>query len=132
METESIPPTRPARPTLTAAERRAILDEYESYPRGDPRRGALLRRHGLYSSHSTKWRQRLANGATSLAPKAPGPVPQPPNPLAAEVSRLKRETTRLQAALTKAETIIEIQKKVATLLTLPSTLEVDATRSSRE
>jgi len=38
----------------------------------------------------------------------------------------------LQAALTKAETIIEIQKKVATLLTLPSTLEVDATRSSRE
>jgi len=129
MMTERTPPTRPP---LTAAERRAILNEYESYPRGDPRRGALLRRHGRSSSHITKWRQRLANGETSLAPKAPGPAPQPPNPLAAEVARRQRETTRLQAALTKAETIIEIQKKGATLLGLPSTPEADATRSSRE
>jgi transposase-like protein len=119
------------RPTLTAAERRAILDEYDSYPRGDTRRGALLRRHGLYTSQVAKWRQRLAKGETSLAPKVPGPVPQPPNPLAVEVARLQRENARLQAELTKAATIIEIQKKVATLLGLPATPEPDATRSSR-
>ncbi len=31
------------RPTLTTAERRAILADYVSYERGDPCRGALLR-----------------------------------------------------------------------------------------
>ena len=118
------------RPTLTSAERRAMLDAYDSYPRGDARRGALLRRHGLYTSRLTKWRQRLAQGETSLAPKAPGPVPQPPHPLAVEVARLQRETARLQAELTKAEPIIEIQKKVATLLGVPSTRAPDVTRAS--
>ena len=38
----------------TAAERRAILEEYDSYPRGDGRRGALLRRHGVYTSQISK------------------------------------------------------------------------------
>ena len=56
------------RSTLTSAERRIILDEYDSYPRGDARRGALLRRHGLYTSQVAKWRQRLARGDDSLAP----------------------------------------------------------------
>ena len=123
MKTETTPT---ARPTLTAAERRAILDEYDSYPRGDSRRGALLRRHGLYTSQLAKWRQRLAKGETSLAPTGPGPVPQLPNPLAAVVAQLQRENARLQADLTKAETIIEIQKKVATLLGLPATSERNA------
>ena len=41
--------TTPAtdRPTLTTDERRAILAEYDSSARGDPRRGALLRQHGV-------------------------------------------------------------------------------------
>jgi hypothetical protein len=40
--TTTINPTE--RLTLTAAERQIILEEFDSYPRGDPRRGALLRR----------------------------------------------------------------------------------------
>ena len=127
METEITPRIRP---TLTAAERRAILAEDDSYARGDARRGALLRRHGLYTSQLAKWRQRLAKGETNLAPKLPGPVPQLPNPLVAEVARLPRETARLQAELTRAETIIAIQKKVATLLGRPSTPAPAAPRSS--
>jgi transposase len=110
-------PTRPTdRPVLSSAERRAILAEYDSYPRGDRRRGELLRRHGLYTSQLAKWRQRLAKGETTLEPQPPGPKPEPPNPLAAEVARLQRENARLQAQLAKAETVIDIQKKVAALL----------------
>ena len=44
--------------TLTAAERKIIVEEYDSYPRGDARRGALLRRYGLYTSQMSKWRDR--------------------------------------------------------------------------
>jgi transposase-like protein len=104
--------------TLTAAERQLILEEYDSYPRGDARRGALLRRYGLYTSQMSKWRERLKRGDTTLATVPPGPKPQPRNPLADEVARLSRENTRLQQQLTNAETIIAIQKKVATLLEL--------------
>jgi transposase len=106
----------PNRPSLSAAERRAVLEEYDSYPRGDPRRGALLRRYGLYTSQLSKWRLRLAAGDHSLEPQPPGPKPQPPNPLAAELARLQRENARLHERLSKAETVIDVQKKVAALL----------------
>ena len=112
--TTSTTPT--ARLSLTAAERELILEEYDSYPRGDARRGALLRRHGLYTSQMSKWRERLKRGAATLTSPAPGPKPASRNPLAAEVARLTRENARLQQQLTQAETIITIQKKVATLL----------------
>ena len=49
----------PALAKLTSDDRRRILEEYDSYPRGDVRRGALLRRHGLYSSQIAKWRERV-------------------------------------------------------------------------
>src|SRR5215212_9954721 len=104
--------------TLTAAERQIILEEYDSYPRGDPRRGALLRRYGLYTSQMAKWRERLKRGDGTLASARPGPQPVPRNPLADEVARLTRENTRLHQQLSNAETIIAIQKKVATLLDL--------------
>ena len=108
------------RPTLTTAERQAILAEYDSYPRSDPRRGALLRQHGLYTSQLAKWRQRLVRGATSLDNQRPGPAPQPTNPLVDENARLRRENARLQRQLTQATAIIDIQKKMATLLGLAS------------
>ena len=108
------------RPTLTTAERQAILAEYDSYPRSDPRRGALLRQHGLYTSQLAKWRQRLVCGATSLDNQRPGPAPQPANPLVDENARLRRENARLQRQLTQATAIIDIQKKMATLLGLAS------------
>lgn len=104
----------------TAAEKLAILTEYESYPHGDPRRGALLRRVGAYTSHISKWRKQRARGALAhLAPLSPGRKPQPPDPREIELARLQRELARLQARLEQAETVIEIQKKVALLLGTP-------------
>ncbi len=113
------------RPTLTTAERQAILAEYDAYPRGDPRRGALLRQHGLYTSQLAKWRQRVNRGATSLDNPPPGPAPQPAHPLVDENARLRRENARLQRQLAQATAIIDIQKKVATLLGLASAAPTD-------
>ncbi len=48
---ETIPATD--RPMLTTDERRAILAEYDSSVRGDPRRGALLRQRGTTVSITT-------------------------------------------------------------------------------
>ena len=80
--------------------------------------GALLRREGLYSSHLTAWRQQRARGTLAgLAPKARGPKT---NPLAADNAAKTRQIARLQAKLERAETIIAVQKKLCTLLGLPS------------
>lgn len=84
---------------------------------------ALLRREGLYSSHLDKWREQRRNGTLqALAPRKRGPKP---DPQAAEIARLRRENERLQQRLQRAETIIEVQKKLAALLGLP-TSESDA------
>lgn len=114
---------QPVRKTLTAAQKLAILAEYESLPRGNARRGELLRRHGLYTSHMTKWRDQRDRGSlTSQQQPTPGRPAQPRDPQRDEIARLERENARLQAELTKAQLVIDVQKKVATLLgmTFPS------------
>lgn len=121
--TSSASPERPSteaqtrQGTWSAAQRLAILTEYESYPKGDPRRGELLRRHGLYTSHMSKWRAQRDQGAlVRLEPRAAGRGVQVRDPQLDELVRLQQENARLQAELRTAQTILEIQKKVATLL----------------
>lgn len=85
--------------------------------------GALLRREGLYSSHLTTWRQeRDAAVRQALAPKTRGPKPKL-DAQQEELQRLRRDNARLTDALSKAELIIEVQKKVGSLLgwNLPKT-----------
>jgi transposase len=78
--------------------------------------GALLRREGLYSSHLTEWRHlRDAGELAGLAPKKRGRKSHK-NPLADELAKLQRENARLQRELHKANTVIDVQKKVAALL----------------
>ncbi len=105
------------RQTRGAADKLRILQEYEAYPVGSPERGALLRREGIYTSHISKWRkQRDRAVVAGLSPQRRGPKPAPRHPLEDEVERLRKENARLQARLSQAETIIEVQKKVARLL----------------
>jgi hypothetical protein len=54
----------------------------------------------------------------ALAPQKRGPKV---DPQAAEIARLRRENERLQARLEQAETIIEVQKKISSLLGLTTT-----------
>lgn len=108
---------QPTKGTWTASQKLAILAEYESYQRGDPRRGELLRRVGAYTSHISKWRAQRERGTlTSQQWPTPGRPSQPRDPQQQEIARLQRENARLQAELHKATTIIDVQKKVATLL----------------
>jgi transposase len=101
---------------FSAEYKKRILDEAATCTqRGEL--GALLRREGLYSSLLTQWRRQQAQGALAgLAPKKRGPKP---DPQAEEIARLRRENERLQERLQKAETIIEVQKKVSQLLGVP-------------
>ena len=81
--------------------------------------GALLRREGLYSSHLATWRREREVGMRqALAPKTRGPKPKH-DPQQEEVRQLRRDNERLTEALRKAELIIEVQKKVGTLLGWP-------------
>jgi transposase-like protein len=99
---------------FTAEYKRGILEEADRCGPGQV--GALLRREGLYSSHLTTWRkQREAALRSGLAPRKRGRKPQY-NPLAERVAELERDNARLRGDLEKAEIIIEVQKKVATLL----------------
>lgn len=111
----------------TAAQKLAILAEYESYERGDPRRGELLRRMGAYTSHISKWRAQRDRGTlTSHKQPASGRPAQPRDPQQEEITRLQRENARLAAELEKAQFVITMQKKVATLLgMMPASLPND-------
>ena len=78
--------------------------------------GALLRREGLYSSYLTSWR-REREREPGLVPQKRGrkgqSVPEK------ELARLSAENERLRAQLARAETIIDVQKKVSQLFGQP-------------
>jgi transposase len=110
------------RRTFSAEYKLRILDEAAVCPTAHAR-GVLLRREGLYSSHLTNWRRELHSAAMAgLKPKKRGPKAEP---LALENAQLRRELLRVQAHLERAETIIEVQKKLSQLLGLPITNETD-------
>ena len=82
--------------------------------------GALLRREGLYSSSLSTWRRQCAAGELvgTVAVKR-GPKAQPKDVRDKRIAELERETRQLKRKLAQAETVIGIQKKVATLLGIP-------------
>ncbi len=78
--------------------------------------GALLRRERLYSSLLVTWRrERDAGILKGLSPAKRGPKSKQ-NPLDAEVDKLRRQNARLTEDLRKAGIIIDVQKKLASLL----------------
>ena len=108
---------------FTAKYKLAVLRELDAC--SEPGQiGAVLRREGLYSSHATSWRRaREAGELQGLASKKRGRPHTPRNRLALEVERLERENVRLREELRKASVIIDVQKKLSTILgiSLPET-----------
>ena len=103
-----------------------ILEEAENCGRRG-QLGALLRREGLYSSHLTTWRRQREKGQLDgLGAKRRGPKPR--DVLEADLAKLRRENERLKARLERAETIIEVQKKLSRLLGLAT----DEIRTGRD
>lgn len=79
--------------------------------------GALLRREGLYSSHLAAWRAARASGERAgLAPKRRGTKPRVRDGQAARVAELEREVTRWKRRAERAEILVDLQKKVASIL----------------
>ena len=82
--------------------------------------GSLLRREGLYSSHLTTWRRLRDSGALAgLTPRKRGRKADPAKEETRRMADLERENQRLRQRLAKAEIIIDVQKKVSSLLGIP-------------
>ncbi len=125
-------PARPKRRTFAAEYKLRIVREADAaLASGEEGAiGELLRREGLYSSHLTVWRrERDAGQLAGLTPRKRGRKSSK-NELADENVRLLRQVEKLQHELYKANTIIDVQKKVASLLgeTLPETTAEDFAR----
>lgn len=122
-------PERPKRRAFTAEYKLRVVREADAALASgvEGAIGELLRREGLYSSHLTSWRRERDGGELAgLTPKKRGRKPHK-NPLADENTRLQRELARMKAELDKANTVIDVQRKVAALLgkTMPEPTEED-------
>jgi len=78
--------------------------------------GALLRREGLHSSHLVAWRKLRDQGALKALSQPRGR--KVPGLAAATIARLERDNAQLRHRLETAETVIDVQKKLSTLLGL--------------
>ena len=86
--------------------------------------GALLRREGIYSSQLAAWRKRrVATEHAALAPFKRGRKADPALAQARRVAELTGEIEGLRRKLAQAHTIIDVQKKLCTLLGLPTAEE---------
>jgi transposase len=111
-------PERPKRRAFTAEYKLRIVREADAALASgvEGALGELLRREGLYSSHLSEWRAlRDAGELAGLTPKKRGRKSRK-NPLVDEVARLERELAKVKHELFKANAVISVQKKVASLL----------------
>lgn len=103
---------KPTRRRFTAAYKQRILEQADACK--EPGQiGALLRREGLYSSHLSTWRRQREEG---LSEKKRGRKADPALADKRRMEALERENERLKKRLEQAETIIDVQKKLSTLL----------------
>jgi transposase len=83
--------------------------------------GALLRREGLASSTLHYWRVAEANGKLSASHKRKrGPERLFTDDQKDALKKLERENASLKKRLEQAEAIIDLQKKIAKILSLDS------------
>jgi len=79
--------------------------------------GALLRREGLYSSTLSNWRRARDRGDLSgTGIRRRGPAGRPVDSRDRRIRELERENRRLKSRLERAESLIDVQKKVSELL----------------
>jgi transposase len=108
-------PKSSRRRSFSAAEKlRLVREAAACTERGDV--AGLLRREGIYSSHLSAWRKELAlHGSEALAAHKPGRKPK----LDAKdrrIAELEKRAHRLEAKLSLAEKLIDLQKKVSSIL----------------
>lgn len=106
---------KPTRRKLTSAFKLRVLQDLDEL-RGSGEIGAYLREHGLYSAQVSEWRRALADeGVEGLEPKRRGRPKKSAEQrdYDDELATLRKEKALLEKKLAQAETIIEVQKKLA-------------------
>jgi len=105
---------------FSGAQKRRILAEADRCTKPGEM-GALMRREGIYSSMLANWRkQREQSEREALAPRKRGPKPDATLAERHRADQLERENARLREKLERAQVIIDVQKKLCTLLGLPT------------
>ena len=109
---------RPRRRTFTAKYKLKVLGEADVCTKPGEI-GALLRREGLYSSHLTMWRREREAGALAALGRRRGRKARL-TPEQRRIAVLEAKNARLERELEQARAIIGVQKKLCTLLGLPT------------
>jgi hypothetical protein len=108
---------------ISRSEKRRILRDYDRCKKPGER-GALLRKERVYSSMLTGWRKQLSSAdRAALAAVRRGPKANPVIAQRRRDEQLNREIARLTRELVRANAIIDVQKKLCTLLGLPTAEE---------
>ena len=110
------------RRVLSRADKRRILREYDRCKKPGER-GAVLRHERIYSSMLTGWRKQLARADQATLEVRRGPKVNPATGHKKRDEQLNREIARLTRQLARANAIIDVQKKLCTLLGLPTAEE---------
>ena len=106
------------RRTYSPAFKRKILAEADAAAAEPGQLAALLRRHGLYSSHLTEWRRArdagLLGGATSprRGPAVAATIPTD------RTRELEHQLALMTLRAERAEMLVSLQKKLAGLLSI--------------
>lgn len=107
---------KPKRRRFTAQYKREILAQADACTQTGEL-GALLRREGLYSSHLSKWRQAREQGElAALEPKKRGPKGKRVDARDLRIAELEKQLAGERVRRERAEALVEIQKKLATML----------------
>ena len=101
-------PERARRRTFTAKYKLEVLAAYDAAP--DGKKGAVLRREGLYSSLITEWRRARDVGA--LAGLAAPRGRKRRDPAGDQIARLQAEKQRLEKELAKTRAVVDVQAKL--------------------
>jgi hypothetical protein len=101
-------PERARRRAFTSSRKLEILAAYDAAEPG--KKGALLRREGLYSSHIVEWRR--ARDAGALADLAQPRGRERPDLREAKIAALEREGQRLERELARARFVVDVQAKL--------------------
>jgi len=112
---------RATRRRFTAADKLRILAEADACNQSG-QLGALLRREGLYSSSLASFRKQRDEGKLG---KDPNQVRQQRRDKEAARQRDARKIAHLEAENKKLKILLDLQKKVAELLSLPSENQID-------
>lgn len=122
-ETDPEVVAHPKRRRLSVSYKLKVLDTVAALrERGNGAVGAYLRKEGLYYSSVHAWEQQRSKGL--LTSQSRGRREKSRDSLVAENKKLRRQLEQMQKRLAKTEMIVELQKKLSSLMEIHSNAEM--------